>query len=296
MSWRDTAPRLEMNVRCEGTIHQLQWCEGSLHLIDHPDLDAELAMVALGGAEPACVSLHHLWNDAMADGGFLGEWVDETRLTPSWFSWLTMALERMRAEGFHEFLRALPPNRALRMGEFLDRFPPPWLDRAAATVSESVFEGHGVECTLAPPLLSTAVSNRLRRAFVDAVGGRQLAVGAAALVPLRLSIPVGDQRTRTCTAEGLLTGPDRGVALTVQPSWLHRVWGAGASVIGGHLVLALDVLALEVITLEPPSNGDRQATASARLLRWEPVSPGGHRPIVEQRQVRFGSEHWHLAD
>lgn len=277
-TWRDVAPDLEFSVGCEGGTHRIRWHSGQIQLLDHSELEAELALVAFGGAEPTCVSRYHLWNDAMADGGFLGEWVDETRLSPSWFSWLAMALDRMRAEGFHEFLRRLPPARAQRMGEFLHCFPPAWLDRAAAGVSEAVVEGDGVSCEFAGPLLSTAVSNRLRRSFVDAVGGRQLSVGAAALVPLRLQVTGSVGADRACVAEGLLIGPERGVVLAVPATWLHRVWAAGASVIDGHLVIDMD-----------PAHG------SAQVVRWESVTAGGHRPIVEQRNVRFSAGHWSAA-
>jgi hypothetical protein len=270
------APDLDLVVRCGGADHTLKVVGTEFQLLAHPNLDAELALVAFGGDEPRCVSLYHLWTDAVTDGGFLGEWVDETRMNPAWFSWLAMALDRMRAEGFHEFLRQLPPARAQRMGEFLHHMPRPWIDRAAATVSEAVFEADGVACTFAPSALSTATGNRLRRAFVDAVGGRQLAVGAAALVPLRMSTtketgePGGAVR-----ADGVLRGVDRGIALTVGNTWLHRVWAVGAAVIEDQLVLALD-----------------ESTGTAAMVGWEPVAEGGHRPFVETCAVHFVDGGW----
>ncbi len=284
-----------MSVGCEGNRHRLLWRQGRVELLDHPELEAELAMVGLGGPEPRCVSLLRLWDDALADGGFLAEWVDETRLSPSWFSWLAMALERMRSEGFHEFLRGLPPARAQRMGEFLHSFPVPWVDRASAAVSLAVAEGSGVACDQASGLLAAGVSHRLRRAFVDGVGGRQLAVGAAALVPLRIGIESGVEPS----IAGSLTGPERGVRLLVDRSWLHRVWAAGASVIDGRLVLALD---------EPPPTTPSTARARTRssdptdsisaiatLVGW--AQPPGDRlqPVVERAAVRFVDRQWHVV-
>ncbi|MEM7326124.1 MAG: hypothetical protein AAF531_23755 [Actinomycetota bacterium] len=234
-AWCATAPPLDLPVRCGGAVHQLRWQKGEVTLADHKNLDAELALVAFGGAEPPCVARYRLWEDAIEDGGFLGEWVDDTRLRESWFSWLGMALERMRSEGFHEFLRGLPPNRAQRMGEFLHGFPVPWIDRAAAEVNHRVVDGAGVSCSQAVGLLRDGTAQRVRRAFVDAVGGRQLSVGAAALVPL--SITVADEGP---AVGGRLRGRDRGVALTVPATWLHRVRAAGAAVIDGELVLDID--------------------------------------------------------
>ncbi len=276
-----------MAVGCEGRRHRLRWRQGRLELLDHPELEAELAMVGLGGPEPACVSLLHLWDEAVVDGGFLAEWVDETRLSPSWFSWLAMALERMRSEGFHEFLRGLPPARAQRMGQFLDSFPLPWIDRASATVSLAVADGAGVVCDHAPDLLAAGVSHRLRRAFVDAVGGRQLAVGAAALVPLRIVVEPGVDPS----IGGSLTGTDRGVTLVVDRSWLHRVWAAAGPVVDGRLTLEL--------APDEPSGSSVSAvsgvSAAATLVGWSPSSGRELRPVIERLPVRFVDHRWRIA-
>ncbi|MGI9599111.1 MAG: hypothetical protein ACR2QK_23305 [Acidimicrobiales bacterium] len=311
MTWWLTAGELTMIVACEGSEHRLRWRDGELRLLDHPELEAELAMVALGGAEPACVSHYRLWEDGLSDGGFLAEWVDEARLNASWFSWLAMALERMRSEGFHEFLRGLPPARAQRMGEFLHRFSVPWIDRAAAGVSHSVGDGDGVVCPLAPALLCDAVSQRLRRAFVDSVGGRQLAVGAAALVPL--SIAVSRSRSRSSVAgstaavdpgdpeqadggpsiTGSLSGPGRGITIGVHRSWLHRVWAAGAPVIEGRLVL--DLQAVDPIDPHPGRDRTEQEVAAvAALVTWEPDRIGVLQPRIERRPVRFAERRWRI--
>ncbi len=265
-----------MAVPCDGGVHRLMWGRRGIELIDHPDLDGELAMVALGGAEPRCLWLYRLWNDAVADGGFLAEWVDESRLSTSWFSWLAMALERMRTEGFHEFLRGLPPARAQRMGEFLNAYPLPWINRAAASVSEAVTEGVGVGCVHASPLLADAVGQRLRRAFVDSVGGRHLSVGAAALIPL--AINVGGPEAPSL--RGALTGPGRGVELIVDGSWLHRVWAAEAAVIDGDLVLAVD----------PPKTG--LGPAIATIVEWRRDGAAGAAPHLERRPVTFANGRW----
>ena len=270
--WWTSAETLELPIQCEGSTHQLRWHDGVVELLDHPDLDAELAMVALGGTEPPCVARYRLWEDAVADGGFLAEWVDETRLSDAWFSWLTMALERMRSEGFHEFLRGLPPARAQRMGEFLHGFPVPWIDRAAATVNHHLVESGEVGCQLALGLLQDGTAQRVRRAFVDAVGARQLSVGAAALVPL--SITVGDEPSVT----GSLTGTGRGVELVVPASWLHRVWAAGAAVIDGELVLTIRTV---------------EGHPVATVVCWsDTTSLGVMRPELYNRPVRFDGTGW----
>ncbi|MEM9563172.1 MAG: hypothetical protein AAGA93_11165 [Actinomycetota bacterium] len=296
MSWSDTAEPLTMVVVCNRERHRIRWRAGRVETLDHPDLDAELALIALGGEEPACVALHRLWSDAVDDGGFLSEWVEPGRLNPTWLSWLAMALERMRAEGFHEFLRDLPTARAQRMGQFLHRFPQAWIDRAAAEVNERVADA-AAPTAAAPgdagdpaesagavdrraPLLAQAAANRLRRSFVDAVGGRQLAVGAAALVPLR---PMVDPRSGVEPAiVGRLTGPDRGVSIVVDGRWLHDVWAAGAAVVDGRLVLAID------------GDPTGPSGASARVATW--AGPGPLEPTVVGCTIHHDGERWRLSD
>ncbi len=285
-AWTATAAEVELAVACGPDRHRLVWRRGEVILADHPDLAAERALVALGGPEPACLARLRLWHDAVADGGFLAEWVDEAHLGDARLSWLGMALERLRMEGFHEFLRHLPPARAERMGQFLHRFPRPWLDRAACAVSSALIDGGGVEgggvrCVLAPELVTQAVAHRLRRSFVDSIGGRLTAWGAAALVPLTITVsPDG-----TTAVAGTVTGPGRAVALSVGPGWLHRVWGAGAAVIDGHLVLAL----------EPgPGRGSR-----ARVVVWHETGPDGDgsppRAAIEVAEAHHDGRSWRLG-
>lgn len=228
-------------------------------------------MVALGGDVPPCLAAVDLWHDAIADGGFLAEWVDQTNLGRTRLSWLAMALERLRGEGFHEFLRDLTPKRAERMGTFLVRFPQPFLDRAAAAVAEAIVDGDGVACARAAELLPISISHRLRRSFVTAVGNRQLAVGAAALVPLKIVVdPDAD-----VAMHGTLTGAERGIAMVVRAEWLHRVWAAEADVIDGRLTLDLTDGWATVVDWEP--TGDGRAVPRLSRQKVEPaLSVSGH--------------------
>ncbi len=268
--WSDTAAPVELALPCSGEVHRLRWHRGIVQLTDHPDRDAEEALVALGGPRPACLATVQLWDLALADGGFLEEWVDDTHLTPARLSWLTMALERLRNEGFHEFLRSLPPDRAEPMGRFLHAFPRPWLDRAAASIAETVSAGGGVRCVNAPPLIRAAIAQRVRRAFAAAVGGNQLPLGAAALVPLWVDVA----ETARPTIEGSIRGPARGVRVEVGVDWLHRVWAAGAAVVDGHLVL-------EVGRPLGPK------VASALVADWT-----AGRPEVVPVAVRYADDGW----
>ena len=276
MRWHDTADDVELAVSCRGSSHRLVWHHGAIEMFDHPEPDAEAALVALGGEEPPCLTAARLWEAAVADGGFLEEWVDDTHLTKARLSWLAMALERLRNEGFHEFLRSLPPDRAEPMGRFLHTFPRPWLDRAAAAVAEASIDGSGVVCHNAKGLVTVAIAQRVRRAFVAAIGHEQLTLGAAALVPLSVSVDPLPGRAPADLTGGLI-GPARGVSITVGSDWLHRVWAAGAGVIDGCLVLALD-----------PEN-DGEATVEVLVATWFNGAP-----TVRPRQARHDGEKWTL--
>ena len=250
-------------------------------MVDHPDPEAEVAMVALGGEEPPCLALLNLWTLAVADGGFLEEWADDAHLSPARLSWLHMALERLRNEGFHEFLRSIPTSRAEPMGRFLHRFPRPWLDRAAATVAEAVVDGDGVVCDNAAGWLRAAAAQRVRRAFVTSVGGHEsgLTLGAAALVPL--TVHVGSAANGEGGIEGRLRGPGRSVVIAVDRRWLHAVWAAGAAVIDGRLVLALE-------------SADCH-TAVATVVTWPPALSGEAAPVLERHRADHDGHRWSLS-
>lgn len=44
--FQSIAPPLVLNVACDGEDHELIWVDGRVVLANHPDLDAELALVA----------------------------------------------------------------------------------------------------------------------------------------------------------------------------------------------------------------------------------------------------------
>ncbi len=259
MRWTDAAPELVLEVTCRSAAgaagHRIRWVGGDVHLDQHPDVEAELALVAFGGEELPCIAMHRLWSDAIRDGGFVGEWAEgEYDSARRW--WLAMALERMRTEGFHEFLRDLPLPRARRMGQFLTSFPDEWIDRAACHVADAPPANDRIVA-----LLRAGAARRLRHAFAVAVAGQQVPLGAAALVPL--TVEVGTVQVGTVevgTVAGRLDGRNSWARLVVSDRWLPDVWATQRSVVDGHLVLAIRY---------PDSQGDHQdAAAMASIVVW----------------------------
>lgn len=58
--WYSGLPGFQAEIECQGEAHHLLWRDGALSSLDH-DLDAEMAIVALGGEEPECLKAVRGW-------------------------------------------------------------------------------------------------------------------------------------------------------------------------------------------------------------------------------------------
>ena len=231
-------------MACEGRRHEVRWVDGEVVLGAHPDVDAELAFVALGGVEPRCVELVSLWRDAVADGGFIGEWAEYDGVPHARRQWLSSALERLQREGVKDFLHDLSLPRAAQMGRFLTEFPAPFVERAAIAVAEAgdpAVEHHVQEAT----------KRRLRSAFVESLMAVRSFVGTPALVPVSCRV----LETGSPAIEGRLAGRSSQVALSVTRDWLVDVWAAQRSLVNGALVLGADKSRVLAVKWEPSGDG-----------------------------------------
>ena len=275
MTWAADVDDLEQAIPCGGSVHVVRWHHGEVLLDQHPDIDAERALVAFGGEAPPCLEHYELWCDAVADGGFLGEWAHLHQIGRDRLWWLRVALDRMRAEGVQEFLRDMPRSTASRMGQFLTAFPQPFLDQAAAEVADRLRTGVGVGYHRAGLLVEEAVALRVREAFARSVGGSHLSLGAAALVPFRPVI-IDDSRP---AVDGHLDGRNSRVEVVVPTRWLAGVWARGAAVVEGRLVLDVD-----------------DESNVATTVVWGGSGSGGFVPRLEQRRLARVPGGWALRD
>lgn len=233
MPWYDRVPPVTFETECEGHRHTITWREGQLSLDEHPEPDAERALVALGGSVPRCVRILDLWDAAVADGGFVEEWAPHHDADHKRRWWLRTALERLRSEGVQDFLFDLPRERAATMAEAAVTLPHELLDRAAGSVVDTADRaGWEVEPALVGHV-AEAVRLRLRRAFVSSLEGAVGQARSAALVPFRGRVGLHVSPS----FEGLLAGRGSWANATVQPSWLSRVWARGVAVHEGRLTL-----------------------------------------------------------
>lgn len=268
MPWHDRVTPVSFETDCEGHRHTITWRGGELVLEAHPEPDAERALVALGGRIPRCVEILDLWEAALDDGGFIEEWGPHHDADHKRRWWLRTALERLRSEGVQDFLFDLPRDRAATMCEASVTLPHSILDRAAGAVVDAADrDGWSV----APALVShvaEAVRLRIRRAFVSSLDGAMGQARSAALVPFRCLVGL----EVAPSIEGQLAGRGSRAVVTVQPSWLSRVWARGVAVHEGRLTLDANEVAglvmLRQVAWEPTGNdGVLEPTLINRMLR-----------------------------
>ncbi len=253
--WAHRLPDVALTLDCSGQAHLLRWSGGRVRAEGHPDLAAEEALAAFGGELPACVDAVRRWRQAVADGGFLLDWCDTDLDDVVYRHHLRVALNRLRAEGVQDLLRGIPPRRAEAMGQFLLRFPQPWVDRAALAVVRRG-RGSAVEVRLAQAI-DRAVQVRARSAFVRSLARWSAVVRPAALVRFDCVVVGWDQPAEV---RGELDGTASWCRVALSPRWLVEAWGDRAGLDeAGDLALT-----------------DRQ------VLHWRPGPTGRLTAIVQQ--------------
>ena len=249
-------------------------------LEDHPYLDGERAMVALGADTPPCLAMLDTWIGALRDGGFLHEWAgtemeDVTRQRRFRTSWA----RAVRGEA-QDMLVQLPLDRAVAMGLVIARFPHPLQDRLALGLGQAMARhwGSGRWQEL-EPVLARAIAVRARTAFVRSLRVLGAHPRPDALVPFRCElVEPGAEPWIT----GRLAAQGIRARIGVRPTWLAEVWGRGLSVVDDHLVL--DVVGPSTVLAvrwEPDAGGLRPAVVRATLSRVRPDSP----PVLRWPEV-----------
>lgn len=264
MTLVDHDPALLLEVLCQGTRHRIRWVRGDVVLDDHPDVDAELVLVALGGEQPACLAVAELWADALIDGGFVAEWSTRERPDRDRSARITTALNRLRLEGVQDLLVELPARRAARMGLALATFSPALQDQAAVRVAERVLAEADPASHELARFLARAVRVRARSAFVRSLSPWRDYARPAALVPFSCRV-LADPLAPPVVA-GRLQGSTSWCELSVGLPWLVDVWGCGLDVVDGHLVVACSGEAALAVDWVQEDDGSRRAALRPGVL------------------------------
>lgn len=271
--WSRRLPPLETEVRCSGTTHRIRWVRGSVVALDHTDLVAEQAMVALGAAPFPCLEIVHLAT------GFR----DEAKLLLHWNQGLVAGVAA-----------SVWPAGAATLTLLTSLSTLPTMPPALA----SALRGHARLANLAP-----AVVDRIALARVVRLGRRapedemeqldlELAVSVRAKPALEACMRTWTRRPphRLPHVECRLGDPEqppavawdggRACELRLSPRWLPEVWAPGLALVDGCFVLGVDRA--------------RGAAAEAQVVRWERRRVGEEAPVVFAARVRRSRNGWRL--
>ena len=284
--WWAAFPAAEAVVGCGTLEHTLSWSQGRLVAVDHPDLEAERVLVALGGAKPQCLATVEAWHAHEDDLDVLvlgprspGESLaaDTKDDDDDWLqSLLPGGSGRFRPTGPPQpppggpggsGARRIADGGRIRRDELLELFAlgPAFQQRLSAAVAWawSADGPHATDWAAQTPRLVAALAGRLAP-----VAGRWLGLESDQVRAEPWTGP-GWGRVRVDD-----TGPELVVSASLPIGWLARVWASGLAGVDGHLVIDVlsaslpraRVLALsrpdaEPVTLAVERRGDRWARA-----------------------------------
>lgn len=264
--WEGMAPLDVPGPEGAGT-HRLVWREGRLELEDHPDPEAERAVVALGGERCPCLDVSDAWEDCHRTGAMLvaGRRHGSEVLVPP------VEATRRLTDDLRHWRRSV----ALVMGEARAAGDVALLDRLAVLVEP-------VERRAARRLgfllllgLDPRLSDRLQASVAATMAASGRTAGLAAATAAR-ALPALRSIGWTGTADDITSGPEPALdadRVVLPPAWLGAVWGRGVEgAVPGHLVV--DVVgahrggSLEVIVA-----GIGKGSFAQSVDRWENAIP-----------------------
>lgn len=217
----DAAGSIE--IRCDGGLHAARVEQGRLVLDDH-DVEAELALLALGASLPPCLVYLAVWRQSLLDPAFLLAWsddVDDDGLRTAREDWEGNYWESWPLE---------PPAGRVLFGPRLQRA----LALASARRAADEADAGRFESWHA---LQRATQTRARGAFVRSLSSVEAHPRPDALVPVRILIDPLAARGRIT---GRLARLGSGVQLVLPFDWLWTVWDSNGGLVGDHFVLWAD--------------------------------------------------------
>lgn len=281
--WQGLAPA-EAEVVCRGDVHVIRWAEGEIHLASHPDLEAEEALVALGGEESGCQAIVRRWRAAAQDPrlvtigrrpgeGPIGLPAEMAAATPAAMPVLTGLPAAARTQVERRFKARSDVVELFTLpGALIDRLVLTAMAACAERWDDDAFrDEHGLRLGAA---LAARAEPALRRF------GARLGRGTPHVV-------VAPSRPGGGPFFSARLEPQQPLSLTAElpVGWLVDVWGRGISEPEGNLVLAVrdaDPSGRELVV-------DLAEWEQAGRIIWELTG-------VAARLVRDDDGRWVVAD
>lgn len=264
--WEGMAP-LEVPAPEGAGGHRLVWRDARLGLADHPDPEAERAVVALGGDRCPCLDVLDAWEACHRTGAMLiaGRRHRTERLVPP------LEATRRLTDDLRHWRRSV----SLVVGEARAAGDAAMLNRLAvlvAPVERTAAERLGFLLLLG---LDQRLCDRLQ-ASVAASLARSGSRGALAAATAARALPALRDMGWTGAAADISLGTDAAVdarRVVLPPRWLAAVWGRGvAGAVPGHLVV--DVVAVNADgSLEVLVAASGKGSFAASVDQWENASP-----------------------
>ena len=296
--WFTSLPPCETLVPCGQGRHAVRWEAGELRLASHPDLEAELVLVALGGEKARCVEIAEAWRRHTADLTVLGlgprSAADEVAV-----SWDDVDAAEQAARGGTGgpgrwgWRLASPPRAAMARAAIRHQ----QYQEEAGDASQRRLDmlsllalGTGFQVRLIGQVVA-AHADRLdepdehgysiRPALKAALAGRVALVAEQwlGIDPDQVEVSLhGHEGWGSVELTG--RGEQRRLLVSLPAWWLARVWACGLALTGRHLVVAVEragwpdaqVLALRAPGAEPVSLSAHAAghpSGAADAPHWE---------------------------
>jgi hypothetical protein len=194
-------------IGCAGAAHRATVDGDALVLHDH-DVDAELAMLALGGDLPACLLYLAVWHHALDDPAYLLAWGDDVE-----DEGLRTAREDWEGNYWESWPAEPPAGRVLFGPRLQQRLAMAAARRAALDAAAGRFDGWHA--------LQRATQTRARRAFVRSLAPVEAHPRPDALVPVRIRMDLSAHRG---AVSGRLARLGSAVEIVLPVDWLWTVW------------------------------------------------------------------------
>jgi hypothetical protein len=261
--WYSCLPSCVTQVPCGQGMHAVRWEAGSLRLPEHPDAEGELVLAALGGEKAGCVELAEAWGRHAADPSVLaiGPRGPADEIVVSWDDVAAVQAGRGLAYAPHGSRAAFRIGPAQPRPARLASQPRSLPARVAAgrrQVQEDMERvrqrrtdmlsllalGYGFQVRLIGQVAAAHADrpdDPVRPALVAAITGR-LAPVAEQWLGIDPDQVIVSLHSGPGWGSSELTGrgEERRLRVSLSAGWLARVWACGLTLVGRHLVVAVE--------------------------------------------------------